>query len=406
MLPDGWTKATVADACESVSVGIVINPSSYYVDEAQGIRAFRSGNVRENKVNDDNWVFLSEAGHRKNKKSILRTGDVLVVRTGFAGTACVLPPQYDGTNCIDILFARPKKERLLPEYLSQLTNSELGRRQVFSGQNGLAQKHLNVSSYEKMSFGLPTVAEQRRISNLLDVWDKAIATTERLLANSRKQKQALMARFLRGSDEWKAARLDSIATRITRESEDGENPVLMISASTGFVPQSEMYSRFMAGKSLGNYIQLNRGEFAYNKGNSKTYEFGCVYSLENFARGLVPHVYVCFSLDETVCFRPFYKYLFEADYLHDQLGALVNTGVRNNGLLNIRPADFFSTRVPVPPIEVQQRIAAVLDSASESIRKIEDSLLRLKTEKSALMQQLLTGKRRVRLPARAEAQRA
>lgn len=204
-----------------------------------------------------------------------------------------------------------------------------------------------------------------------------------------------MAQFLKNKSKWKLAQLDEISTRIQRESDGGDHPVLMISAATGFVPQSEMYSRFMAGKSLENYVLLRQGEFAYNKGNSKAYEFGCIYPLESFRQGLVPHVYVCFSMNESICFRPFYKYLFESDYLHDQLGALVNTGVRNNGLLNIRPVDFLSTRVPVPPMKEQKQIAGALDMVSNVIRNLEQNMEKLKSEKTALMQQLLTGKRRV-----------
>ena len=129
----------------------------------------------------------------------------------------------------------------------------------------------------------------------------------------------------------------------------------------------------------------------------KRYEFGCVFPLENYEQGLVPHVYVCFSLHKD-CDSTFYKYLFETDYLHDQLGALVNTGVRNNGLLNIRPADFMGVKVPLPSLEDQRRIAATISTASNVVVCLERDLNALKVQKQALMQQLLTGKRRVRLP--------
>ena len=171
-------------------------------------------------------------------------------------------------------------------------------------------------------------------------------------------------------------------------------PVLMISSGTGFVHQNEKYSRFMAGKSVEHYILLRRGEFAYNKGNSKRYEFGCVYPLESIDAGLVPHVYVCFKL-QPHCDPAFIKYLFEDDYLHDQLGALVNTGVRNNGLLNIKPNDFMAVTVPVPSLANQRQIADVMRAASAQIAQQEKALALLRLEKQVLMQQLLTGQRRL-----------
>ncbi len=189
-----------------------------------------------------------------------------------------------------------------------------------------------------------------------------------------------------------------ISERVQRRAGESEElPVLMISSGTGFVRQDEKYSRFMAGKSVENYIALDCGEFAYNKGNSKLYEFGCVFPLRSHKRGLVPNVYVCFKLSAGL-HAGFYEYLFRADYLHDQLGALVNTGVRNNGLLNIRPTDFLACQVPVPPLVEQQRIAEILSAATTWREQQARDLHLLKREKKALMSQLLTGQRRVKLP--------
>ena len=231
-------------------------------------------------------------------------------------------------------------------------------------------------------------------------WDQAIATTEQLLANSQRKVDALLQQLLTNPaarGEWPMAPIGKIAERVQRRAkEDEELPVLMISSGNGFVRQDEKYSRFMAGKSVENYIALDYGEFAYNKGNSKLYEFGCVFPLLSHKRGLVPHVYVCFKLSASL-HAGFYEHLFRADYLHDQLGALVNTGVRNNGLLNIRPADFLACEVPVPPLGEQQRIAEIISAATTWSEQQARDLGLLKQEKAALMSQLLTGKRRVKL---------
>ncbi len=75
----------------------------------------------------------------------------------------------------------------------------------------------------------------------------------------------------------------------------------------------------------------------------------------------------------------------------------LNTGVRNNGLLNIKPTEFMQTKVPVPCFEEQESIADMLYNSSRTIRVLQDKLACLKDEKKALMQQLLTGKRRVKV---------
>lgn len=267
--------------------------------------------------------------------------------------------------------------------------------------NAGTQKNLSGGILKGVVVPVPPYREQRRIAYILSTWDQAIVTTERVLANCQKQVNALLQRLLikpTARGEWPTAPICDLSERVQRHaSEDEELPVLMISSGSGFVRQDEKYSRFMAGKSVENYIALNRGEFAYNKGNSKLYEFGCIFPLKNYERGLVPNVYVCFKLSDGL-HAAFYEHLFRADFMHDQLGALVNTGVRNNGLLNIRPAEFLSCEVPVPPLEVQQRIAEILSSATTWVEMHQHSLDLLKQEKASLMSQLLTGRRRVKLP--------
>lgn len=285
-------------------------------------------------------------------------------------------------------------------------------RDIFSflSRQGAGRYKLNKASLEKMPLLLPPIVEQKKIAQILSTWDKAISVTEKLLTNSQQQKKSLMRQLLSGkkrlldengvrfSTEWEFKRISEIATRVQRKNDAAEHPILTISSLSGFVRQDERYSRYMAGESVKNYILLKKGEFAYNKGNSKTYEFGCIFDLETYEAGLVPHVYVCFRLKNGLNHR-YFKYLFEADYLKPQLGALVNTGVRNNGLLNIKPTEFMQTKVPVPCFEEQESIADMLYNSSRTIRILQDKLACLKDEKKALMQQLLIGKRRVKLDA-------
>ncbi|MDF7679726.1 hypothetical protein PT300_03510 [Enterobacteriaceae bacterium ESL0689] len=82
-----------------------------------------------------------------------------------------------------------------------------------------------------------------------------------------------------------------------------------------------------------------------------------------------------------------------------QLGSIVNTGVRNNGLLNIKPSEFMMLKVPVPSFEEQEAIADALHISSQTIKSLQCKIALLKQEKKALMQQLLTGKRRVKVEA-------
>lgn len=394
-----WKVCTLSDVTEKIMVGIASAATHAYC--SSGIPMLRNLNIRPGYIDEQDVLQIDSEYELAHRNKRLKTGDVLVVRTGYPGVSAVVPEKYDGAQCFTSLIVRPKKAELSADYFCQYMNSAFGERLSAAAEAGGAQKNLNAGELEKLQLHLPAIQEQRRIARILSTLDQVISTSEELLANAQRQMACLLQQLLikpvaRG--DWNTSPIGEISDRIQRRAKEGEVlPVLMISSGSGFVRQDEKYSRFMAGKSVENYIALDRGEFAYNKGNSKSYEFGCVFPLNTCERGLVPNVYVCFKLSPNLN-AVFYEHLFRADFLHDQLGALVNTGVRNNGLLNIKPVDFLACKVPVPPLDVQNRVAEVLSTAATWVALQERDLELLKQEKAALMSQLLTGKRRVKLP--------
>ena len=110
-----------------------------------------------------NRVYLTKEGHANNLRSELHTGDVVIVRSGYPGTACVVPKEYDGCSAIDILIAVPDQSKISPEYLCAFTNSPFGREMVREKKRGVGQMHLNVSGYSKIIIPLPTLSRQKEI---------------------------------------------------------------------------------------------------------------------------------------------------------------------------------------------------------------------------------------------------
>ena len=148
-----WSIVHIEDVAD-VQVGVVIKPSQYYTDESNGIKAFRSLNVGAGFIKDD-WVYFTAEGHQKNSKSILRENDLLIVRSGAPGTACVVTEDYVGCNAIDIIIAHPDCEKVNPYYLCTFTNMPHGKKQIVEGTGGAAQQHFNVGKYNKLQLMLP-----------------------------------------------------------------------------------------------------------------------------------------------------------------------------------------------------------------------------------------------------------
>lgn len=176
-----WPSHRLGDLCESIQVGIVVKPASYYVDSG-GVPALRSLNVLENRLSLDDLVYISESGHEVNQKSSLRAGDVVTRRTGEPGKTAMIPSGFEsGLNCIDIIFSRPK-DCLRSGYLSFFMNSEAAKRQVAGLQGGLAQQHLNVGEMKKLVLPLPDLQTQDQTVEILnDIWVSMEAARHALL---------------------------------------------------------------------------------------------------------------------------------------------------------------------------------------------------------------------------------
>ncbi|MCU7849629.1 MAG: restriction endonuclease subunit S [Candidatus Thiodiazotropha sp. (ex Lucinoma kastoroae)] len=172
LVPESWEVVRCEEVCEKTTVGIVVKPSKYYVPA--GVSALRSQNVRVDRMQLEPMVYISkEANEGAVAKSQLRTGDVLIVRTGAnLGMSCVLPPEFDGCNCIDLLIIRTVTGRLNGRFLSRFINSEAAKLQVGAGKIGLAQPHFNVGTVKRIFVPVPLLEEQGEIVSSLELIDK------------------------------------------------------------------------------------------------------------------------------------------------------------------------------------------------------------------------------------------
>jgi len=209
---------------------------------------------------------------------------------------------------------------------------------------------------------------------------------------NKNEKTALVPRLrfaeFRDSGEWNRYTLDKVADRITEKVDDKKLTTLSISAGIGFVSQAEKFSRDISGKQYVNYIVLKKGEFSYNKGNSKKYPQGCIYELKEYEEAAVPNAFISFRFKDSYV-PDFYKGYFDNNFHGNQLIKFITSGARSDGLLNINPSDFFSIVLPTPKEkEEQQKIADCLSSLDDLIAAEDKKIEALKSHKKGLMQKL------------------
>lgn len=157
-MPAHWEVKRLKRVTPRIQVGIVIRPARYYV-EAPGTPALRGLNIRPGIISDHELVYLSEEGHLINRKSELRAGDVVVVRTGAAGAAAVVPGWADGFNAVDLLIVR-RAGGIRSKFLEYLINSDYAIDQVAKFSVGSLQAHFNVGALKQLLIALPPQEEQ------------------------------------------------------------------------------------------------------------------------------------------------------------------------------------------------------------------------------------------------------
>ena len=190
----GYPLVKVQDVAE-IQVGVVVKPAQYYTDAEHGVKAFRSLNIGELSIKDDDWVYFNEEGQRKNSKSILKENDLVIVRSGAPGTACVVTKQFEGSNAVDVIIAHPDAEKVNPYYLCAFTNFPHGKRQIDKGTGGAAQQHFNVGKYKEMDLILPPKEEQDRFVAFVAQVNKSKVVVQKALDKTQHLFDSLMQKY-------------------------------------------------------------------------------------------------------------------------------------------------------------------------------------------------------------------
>lgn len=324
--------------------------------------------------------------------------DLFMIRYGTPG---VLGYGYEGVIANNLFRIIPKTETNNNHFFYyQLTFKE---RQIQKLSSSSTMPALNFESLSQLKVLVPPLSEQKAIAKVLSTADAAIQTTEKLITQKELHKKWLMQQLLTGkkrfkgfSGDWKEKKLSDLFERVTRKNEEGNTNVVTISAQRGFVKQNDFFNKTVASETLDNYFLVQRGEFCYNKSYSNGYPWGATKRLNTFDKAVVTTLYICFGIkDENNSNSDFFEQYFEANLLDKGLTKIAHEGGRAHGLLNVTPSDFFSLKFMTPSFEEQIAIAQVLQVADKEISLLKAKAEKLREQKKGLMQQLLTGKKRI-----------
>lgn len=326
----------------------------------------------------------------------------------------------NNTDCTTVyesnmMRIQPDESAILPEYLIRILQSEPAREHFRKvAKRAVAQCSINQQDVKSLSFPLHPLQEQKKIAQILSTWDRAISSTEQLLANSQQQKKALMQQLLTGKKrvgipdksyefqknrygtipkDWEYPAIKDICTQVTQKNTvSADYPVLSCSKYDGFVDSLKYFKKKVYSDDTSGYRLIHRGCFGFP---SNHVEEGSIGLQNLYETGIVSPIYVVFRAKTKRVDNDYLYAVLKTDHYRQIFGAATNASVDRRG--SLRWKEFSLIHVPLPPLDEQQKIAAVLSTADKEITALQQKLDALKQEKKALMQQLLTGKRRVKV---------
>ena len=167
-------------------------------------------------------------------------------------------------------------------------------------------------------------------------------------------------------------------------------PTLTISASNGWMNQEDRFSGNIAGKEQKNYTLLHKGELSYNHGNSKLAKYGTVFSLQSYKEALVPRVYHSFKVEKGS--PDFIEYYFATKLPDRELGKLISSGARMDGLLNIGYNEFMGIQMLFPSVEEQKQISNYFRSLDHLITLHQQKITLLTKLKKTMLEKMFPKK--------------
>ncbi|MEQ5565312.1 restriction endonuclease subunit S [Providencia hangzhouensis] len=382
MMPEGWKVVTLGEVIHESAFGPRFSAELY--SDNGNVGAIRTTDL-DSEGNIDYKTIPYANLPDSFETHYLKSNDLLITRSGTCGIPCLFEKQDKPIIAGAFLIRFILKDNVHPKYIHSLLKSEHLQRDIHNLSSGGVQKNLSGTNLKKLKFILPPLLEQKKIAQIFSNWDMAIATTERLLANSQQQKKALRQQLLTGKK-----RFPEFNGKWERK-ELGE--LLEYKQPTPYLVNSTDYNDDY------DIPVLTAG---------KTFILGYTNELEGIYRGKLPVIiFDDFTTDSKFVDFPFkakssamkiltardgvsIKYVFEAMQMLD-----FKIGGHQRHWISI----FSNQVIAIPEIAEQRKIASALSCADGEIETLKQKLNHLKQEKKALMQQLLTGKRRVKVDA-------
>ncbi|BAP60929.1 type I restriction-modification system S subunit [Methanococcus maripaludis KA1] len=351
--------------------------------------------LSEENYKDKTIEYISIAGLNNSSSKIIEKNNFIIstrmgLGRGFINTEDMAINQ-------DLKGIYPKTEILNVVYLmywykyNGLLFESLG--------SGSTVKGIDLKTLKNLQIPLPPLTEQQKIAEILSTWDNSIENLENLISKKIETKKGLMQNLLTGKvrfpgfeNEWKEVKLGDILNEFSEKTHENNQHMILSVTKTGIIPQSEQFNKQVASSDNAGYKILRYGNLVFS---SMNLWMGSLDILRTYEIGIVSPAYKTFKINYSLVDIDFIQDFLKSKHMiwiyninSEQGASIVRRNLDLDGLL--------STKIMLPELREQQKIGKMLSTQDKEIDLLKQKLELVKTQKKGLMQNLLTGKIRVK----------
>lgn len=390
IIPSSWESKKLEDICDEIFLGLTSKVD--YVNEG-GVPFVRASDISSGKLDLSKCLRISQKQHDKlTAKRITKKGDVLVSKSGTLGTCLIVDSTEAFSTYESIITIQPKKGVFSNQFLYQILHDDYVQYRMLGQKVGNIVAHLNIQSFRKLFVPLPTLEEQEKVASILSMWDQVIEDTTNLIDVLKQRKKGLMQQLLTGKKrltgfdgEWEESKLGEFFTE-RKDTGYIDLPLLSV-GSKGVYPQDED-KKDTSNSDKSKYKRICKGDIGYN-----TMRMWQGRSALSSIEGIVSPAYTIVKPKENSN-SVFFSYLFKLEEMIHKFYRNSQGMVSDTWMCKFK--DFAIIKFNVPPSKKEQdAIAEILTNADLEINENIEKLELLQLQKKGLMQQLLTGQKRV-----------
>lgn len=408
MVPEGWEEVSVGGVVNGLDAGVSVN-STDQPCETEQLGILKTSSVSDGVFRPERNKLVDAPEEISRLKEPVSADTIVISRMNtpaLVGANGYVSNDMPNLFLPDRLWAiKANATKVNCRWLGFWFASGHTRYRLSSLATGTSgsMKNITKGDVKSLRFPLPPLAEQKKIAEILSTWDRAIEVTEAQLEAARTSKRALMQQLLTGKrrfpefegEEWKEVRLGDVA-KFIKDGTHGthqrfDSGVPMISAANVLKNHSIDFST-APNVSEEDYQKIHK-RYRIEQNDILLTVVGTL------GRSALVKTDKRFTAQRSVAILRMPDHVM-AEFVHQYMQSRTfQNDLRRRANITAQPGVYLGEigKIKVPVLGHAEMVAInfVLDVCDKKMSGHQQNITKLRAEKKALMQQLLTGKRRV-----------